>query len=300
MVRRASLASPSCQPHAPFTFPLSVISDSLPIRVIQPSRSWAALNLAELWEYRELVYLMVWRELKVRYKQTMLGVAWAVVQPFFTMIVFSVIFGRLAGLPSDGLPYPVFSFAALLPWQLFSLALNESSNSVVTNQRLLTKIYFPRLLLPISAVAVALSDFAIAFVVLLAMMAYYGVAPSIAIVTIPLWTLLAVVSALGIGLWLAALNVRYRDIRYTLPFLTQIWLYATPIAYSTSLIPERWRPLYALNPMVGVVEGFRWALLGSGSLPGRMLMISTGAVLTILISGLFYFRTTERTFADVV
>jgi lipopolysaccharide transport system permease protein len=277
-----------------------VISESLPIRIIQPSRSWAALNLAELWEYRELVYLMVWRELKVRYKQTMLGVAWAIVQPFFTMIVFSVIFGRLAGLPSDGLPYPVFSFAALLPWQLFSLALNESSNSVVTNQRLLTKIYFPRLLLPISAVAVALSDFGISFVFLLGMMAYYGVAPSIAIVTIPLWTLLAIVSALGIGLWLAALNVRYRDIRYTLPFLTQIWLYATPIAYSSSLIPERWRPLYALNPMVGVVEGFRWALLGSGSLPGTMLMVSTGAVVAILVSGLFYFRTTERTFADVV
>jgi len=277
-----------------------VISDSLPIRIIQPGRNWAALNLAELWEYRELVYLMVWRELKVRYKQTMLGVAWAIVQPFFTMIVFSVVFGRLAGLPSDGLPYPVFSFAALLPWQLFSLALNESSNSVVTNQRLLTKIYFPRLLLPISAVAVALSDFAISFVFLLGLMAYYGVAPSIAMATIPLWTALAVVSALGIGLWLAALNVRYRDIRYTLPFLTQIWLYATPIAYSSSLIPERWRPIYALNPMVGVVEGFRWALLGSGSLPGTMLMVSTGAVLAILISGLYYFRTTERTFADVV
>jgi lipopolysaccharide transport system permease protein len=280
--------------------PISVISDSLSIRIIQPSRNWAALNLAELWEYRELVYLMVWRELKVRYKQTMLGVAWAIVQPFFTMIVFSVIFGRLAGLPSDGLPYPVFSFAALLPWQLFSLALNESSNSVVTNQRLLTKIYFPRLLLPISAVAVALSDFGISFVFLLGMMAYYGVVPSVAIVTIPLWTMLAIVSALGIGLWLAALNVRYRDIRYTLPFLTQIWLYATPIAYSSSLIPERWRPLYALNPMVGVVEGFRWALLGSGSLPGTMLMVSTGAVLAILVSGLIYFRTTERTFADVV
>lgn len=243
---------------------------------------------------------MVWRELKVRYKQTMLGVAWAIMQPLFTMIVFSVIFGRLAGLSSDGLPYPVFSFAALLPWQLFSLALNESSNSVVTNQRLLTKIYFPRLLLPISAVAVALSDFGISFVFFLGLMAYYGVAPSIAIVTIPLWTLLAIVSALGIGLWLAALNVRYRDIRYTLPFLTQLWLYATPIAYSSSLIPERWRPLYALNPMVGVVEGFRWALLGSGSLPGTMLLVSSGAVLMILVSGLYYFRTTERTFADVV
>lgn len=275
-------------------------AEALPVHQILPSRRWVPVNLAELWEYRELLYLLVWRELKVRYKQTAIGVAWAVVQPFFTMVVFSVIFGRLAKLPSDGLPYPVFSYTALLPWQLFAFALTQSSNSVVENQRLLTKVYFPRLLMPIAAVSVGLADFAICFVLLLGMMAYYGITPTIAIVTIPLWTLLAVATALAVGLWLSALNVRYRDVRYTVPFMTQVWLYATPVAYASSLVPEKWRLVYALNPMVGVVEGFRWALLGTGPAPGGMAAVSGVAVALILASGLFYFRRTERTFADIV
>jgi len=275
-------------------------AQALPVRKIQPSRAWVPLNLAELWEYRELLYLLVWRELKVRYKQTVLGFLWAIIQPFFTMLVFSVVFGRLAKMPSDGLPYPVFAYCALLPWQLFAFALNESSNSVVANQRLLTKVYFPRLLMPIAAVSVGLADFAIAFVMLLVMMAYYGIIPGTAVWTIPFWTLLAMVSALGVGLWLSALNVRYRDIRYTLPFLTQIWLYLTPVAYASSVVPASWRPLYALNPMVGVVEGFRWALLGKAASPGGTVAISVGAVAAIFVGGLFYFRRTERIFADLV
>lgn len=280
---------------APFTN-----AQSLPVRRIQPSRTWVPLNLAELWEYRELLYLFVWRELKVRYKQTVLGFLWAVIQPFFTMLVFSVVFGRLAKMPSDGLPYPIFAYCALLPWQLFAFALNESSNSVVANQRLLTKVYFPRLLMPIAAVSVGLADFAIAFLMLLAMMAYYGIAPGIAIWTIPFWTLLALVTALSVGLWLSALNVRYRDIRYTLPFLTQIWLYVTPVAYASSIIPLSWRPFYALNPMVGVVEGFRWALLGKAASPDATVAISIAVVVVMFVGGLFYFRRTERTFADVI
>jgi len=272
----------------------------LPVYTIAPSRAWVPLHLGELWEYRGLLYFFIWRELKVRYKQTALGVAWAVIQPFSVMIVFSVIFGRLARLPSDGLPYPVFAYCALLPWQLFAFALTESSNSVVANQRLLTKVYFPRLLMPIAAVCVGLADFAISFVILIAMIAYYGITPGAAVWTIPLWTLLAVVTALGVGLWLSALNVQYRDIRYTLPFLTQIWLYATPVAYASSMIPAAWRPLYALNPMVGVVEGFRWALLGHAAAPGASVAISLVVGAATVVSGLFYFRRTERTFADIV
>jgi homopolymeric O-antigen transport system permease protein len=273
---------------------------ALPVHVIVPERGWVPVRLKELWEYRELLYFFVWRELKVRYKQTVLGVAWAVIQPFFTMIVFSVVFGRLAKVPSDGLPYPVFAFCALLPWQLFAFALTEASNSVVTNQRLLTKVYFPRLLMPLSSICVGLADFLISFVILLAMMAYYGIAPRAAALTIPLWTILAMATALGVGLWLAALNVRYRDIRYTVPFLTQIWMYATPVAYASSLVPPAWRPFYALNPMVGVIEGFRWALLGQAHTSATTIPVSLVMVTVLLISGLFYFRRTERTFADIV
>jgi len=272
----------------------------LPVHVIGPEGGWVPVRLAELWEYRELLYFFVWRELKIRYKQTVLGVAWAVIQPFFTMIVFTLLFSRLAKLPSDGLPYPVFTFCALLPWQLFSFALTEASNSVVAQQRLLTKVYFPRLLMPLASVCVGLADFVIAFVMLLAMMAYYGIMPGVAALTIPLWTLFAMATALGIGLWLAALNVRYRDIRYTVPFLTQVWMYATPVAYASSLVPPAWRPLYALNPMVGVIEGFRWALLGQAPAVATVLPISLVTVSVLLISGLFYFRRTERTFADIV
>jgi lipopolysaccharide transport system permease protein len=274
--------------------------ESLPVHVIEPSGPWPVPHLGELWEYRDLAYFLVWREIKVRYKQTALGIAWAVIQPFFTMVVFSIFFGRLAKIPSDGLPYPLFAYCALLPWQLFAFALTESSNSVVANQRLITKVYFPRLIIPLTSVCIGLADFAVAFGMLVVLMLYYGVAPSAAIWTIPLWTALAVMTAFGAGLWLSAMNVRYRDVRYTLPFLTQLWMFASPVAYSSSIVPEAWRPLYALNPMVGVVEGFRWALLGKGGAPSIMVPISIVAVLIVLVSGLFYFRRMERTFADVI
>lgn len=272
----------------------------LPVTHIRPSRGWIALNLRELWRYRELVFFLSWRDIKVRYKQTALGVAWAVLQPVFTMIVFSLFFGRLAGIPSGGAPYPVFAFCALLPWQLFAFSLTESSNSLVANQRLITKVYFPRLVIPISAVVASLVDFVIAFVVLVLLLAYYRIAPTTAIWTLPLFVLLAISLALGMGLWLSALNVRYRDVRYTLPFLTQVWLIATPIAYPSSLVPERWRPLYGMNPMAGVVEGFRWALLDTGERPGPILGVSTVVTILILVTGLHYFRRMERTFADTV
>ena len=275
-------------------------SGVLPVHVIAPSRAWVPLHVGELWAYRELLYFFVWREIKVRYKQTALGVAWAVLQPVMTMVVFSVIFGRLAGLPSEGLPYPVFAYCALLPWQLFAFSLGEASQSVVNNQRVITKVYFPRLLVPLAAVSVGLADFAVASVVLLLMGLYYGIAPGLAILTVPLWTLLALATALGVGLWLAALNVRYRDVRYTLPFVTQIWLWATPVAYSSSLVPEVWRPLYSLNPMVGVVEGFRWAVLGQSGVSMANVALSVVVVGLVLVGGLFYFRRTERTFADLV
>jgi len=267
--------------------------------IIRPSRGWVSLNLRDLWEYRELLYFLVWRDVKVRYKQTVLGAAWAILQPFLTMVVFSVFFGRLAKVPSDGIPYPVFAYTALLPWQLFAHALNESGNSLVTNQQLIKKIYFPRLVIPISAVLAGMVDFGIAFLVLLGMMYYYGVVPTAAALTLPLFILLAIATALAIGLWLSALNVQYRDVRYALPFLTQFWLFATPIAYSSTLVPERWRPLYGLNPMAGVVEGFRWALLGKGGV-GPILIVSVLAVILLLLGGLVYFRRMEKTFADVV
>jgi len=273
---------------------------SLPTIVIRPSTGWVPLRLKELWEYRELLYFLVWRDVKVRYKQTVLGAAWAVIQPFFTMVVFSIFFGRLAGIPSDGLPYPIFAYCALLPWQLFSHALTESGNSLVGNQNLITKVYFPRLVIPLAAVLAGLVDFGVAFLVLLGMMAYYGMAPTMAVATLPLFILLAIATALAVGLWLSALNVQYRDVRYTIPFLTQFWLFATPIAYPSSLVPEGWRVLYGLNPMAGVVEGFRWALLGTRNAPGPMLAVSIAVVVALLIGGLYYFRRMEKTFADVV
>jgi lipopolysaccharide transport system permease protein len=272
----------------------------LPIHVIAPSHRWVPLDLGELWAYRELLYFLVWREVKVRYKQTTLGVAWAVIQPVFAMVVFSIFFGRFGKMPSDGLPYPIFAYCALLPWQLFAFALTETSGSVVANQRLITKVYFPRLIIPIAAVAVGVVDFAVSCVVLAGLMAYYHLVPSSAVWTVPIWALLAIVTALAVGLWLSALNVRYRDIRYTLPFLTQIWLFATPVAYSLSIVPNSWRPWYALNPMVGVVEAFRWALLGKAGAPGLPVAISAASVGVILVGALFYFKRTERTFADVV
>jgi len=268
--------------------------------VIRPSRGWVPLRLVDLWEYRELLYFLVWRDIKVRYKQTALGAAWAIIQPFFTMVVFSVFFGRLAKIPSDGIPYPIFTYCALVPWQLFTHALNESANSLVANERLITKVYFPRLVIPLAAVLAGLVDFGIAFGVLLAMMVYYGTAPTVAVATLPFFLLLSLGTALGVGLWLSALNVQYRDVRYTIPFLTHFWLFSTPVAYPASLVPESWRPLVGLNPMAGVVEGFRWALLGTANPPGLMLLVSSTMVIALLVGGLYYFRRVEKTFADMV
>jgi lipopolysaccharide transport system permease protein len=277
----------------------SRMADALPVLRIEPSRGWVALRVKELWEYRELLYFLVWRDIKVRYKQTALGAAWAVLQPVLTMLVFTVFFGRLAKVPSDGIPYPVFVYAALLPWQLFAFALTESANSLVGNQNLIKKVYFPRLVVPLASVLAGLVDFGIAFLVLLALMLYYGIVPSFAILVLPLFLLLAVATALSVGLWLSALNVQFRDVRYTIPFLTQFWMFATPVAYPGSLVPERWRVWYGLNPMAGVVEGFRWALLGKSKSPGPLLWVSGLVVVLLLIGGLAYFRRMESTFADV-
>ncbi len=267
---------------------------------IAPSKGWVAPRLGELWEYRELLYFLVWRDIKVRYKQTALGAAWAVIQPFFTMVVFSLFFGRLAKVPSDGVPYPVFSYAALVPWSFFANGLSEASNSMVASSNLIKKIYFPRLAIPIATVLAGVVDFAIAFAVLILMMLYYGIVPTSNTLWLPLFLLLAFVSALGTGLWLAALNVKFRDVRYVVPFVIQFWMFATPIAYPSSLLSKPWRTLYGLNPMVGVVEGFRWALLGSAAEPGAIIALSAVAALLILLSGIFYFRRMEKTFADVV
>ena len=268
--------------------------------IIRPSSGWVPLNLAELWEYRELLYFLTWRDIKVRYKQTVLGAAWAVIQPLGMMLVFTIFFGRLVGVPSDGLPYSIFVYTALLPWQLFSRALTDSSTSLVANERLITKVYFPRLLIPVSAVLASLLDFAISFVLLVGMMVFYGIVPTPAVALLPLFILLALMTALGIGFWLSALNAQYRDVRYTLPFLTQFWLFATPVVYPASLVPEQWRLLYGLNPMTGVVEGFRWALLGGTGAPDAMLAVSATVVLGAFIGGLYYFNRVEETLADVV
>lgn len=272
---------------------------ALPIFNIDPPSGWTSIGFRELWEYRELLYFLTLRDIKVRYKQTALGALWAIIQPLFMMAVFSLFFGRLAKVPSDGIPYPVFTLCALLPWQLFAHALTESSNSLVANERLITKVYFPRLVVPMAAVLGGLVDFAVAFIILLLMMFYYGIVPGLAILTLPAFLLLAIFTALGVGLWLSALNVKYRDVRYTINFLVQFWMFATPVAYSSSLVPARWRFLYGLNPMAGVVDGFRWALLGKQP-PGTMLAVSIAAVVVILIGGLYYFRRMEQQFADVV
>ena len=278
-----------------------VASPPAPAHVaIRPARGWAGLELRELWQYRELLFFLIWRDIKVRYKQTALGAAWAVLQPVFTMVVFSLFFGKLAKVPSDGVPYPVFAYCALLPWQLFAYALAESSNSVVGNERLITKIYFPRLVIPIAGVLAGMVDFAIAFSVLLVLMLRYGIFPTWTIATLPLFVLLAILTALAVGVWLSALNVQYRDVRYTVGFLTQIWLFLSPVAYPSSLVPARWRLLYGLNPMAGVVEGFRWALIGKTPAPGAMLAVSSVVVLLLLVGGLYYFRRMEKSFADVI
>jgi lipopolysaccharide transport system permease protein len=271
------------------------------LTIIKPPVGWAVLNLKDLWRYRELIYFLTWRDIKVRYKQTALGASWAILKPFMMMVVFSIFFGGLAQVPSDGVPYPIFSYTGLLPWELFSTALSVASRSLVSNRQMITKVYFPRIILPISSILGGVVDFLIAFVILIGMMIFYGVKPTANIWTLPLFLLLALVTALGVSLWLSAMNVLYRDIGYILPFLTQFWLFITPIAYAASLIPEKYKLLYAMNPMTGVVEGFRWALLGiEESAPGPMLLVSTIIAIVVLISGTIYFRRTERQFADMV
>jgi len=254
--------------------------------------------LRDLWEHRELLYFLAWRDVAIRYKQTIFGALWAIIQPFMTMVAFSLFFGQLAKIPSDGVPYPIFSYTALLPWNYFAQSLAKSSNSLVGSANLITKVYFPRLVLPIASVLPPLLDFAIAFIVLLGMMVFYGISPTLAIVLLPALLITSVMCALGAGLWLSALNVEYRDIAYVVPFLTQLWMVATPIAYPSSLIDEPWRTLYGLNPMVGVIEGFRWALLGTKP-PEALLMLSASVSVLMLLSGAFYYRRAERTFADI-
>jgi lipopolysaccharide transport system permease protein len=271
----------------------------LPFVHIQASNGWVSLPLRELWEHRELLLFLAWRDVTIRYKQTIFGATWAVIQPVLQMVAFSLIFGQLARIPSDGIPYPIFSYTALLPWNYFATALAKSSNSLVGSQQLITKVYFPRLILPVSSVLPALLDFAIAFIVLLGMMVYYGIAPTLAVVVLPLLVLLTVMCALGCGLWLSALNVDYRDVGYVVPFLTQLWMVATPVAYPSSLLEEPWRTLYGLNPMVGVIEGFRWALLGTADPPYTLVLLSVVISVLLLVSGAFYYRRAERTFADV-
>ena len=287
------------QPEQTSTTDVAVDPD---VRVIEiePSRGWEALDLRGVWEYRELVWFLIWRDIKVRYKQASLGIAWAVIQPVMTMLVFTLIFGRLAQLPSDGFPYPVFTFTALLPWQLFSGALTGSANSVVNSASLISKVYFPRLVIPIASVMATLVDFSISFGVLLGLMAWYGISLRLAVVVLPLLVMLALAIALAVGLWASALNVRYRDVRHVMPFVVQFWLLASPVAYSTSLITSpAWRAVYSLNPMVGVIEGFRWAVLGST--PPSVLVVPSVLVTGVLLAGgLFFFRRTEASFADVI
>ena len=272
----------------------------VPATLIEPTRGLAALNLRALWRYRELLYFLVWRDLKVRYRQAALGVAWVVLQPIAATAIFTLVFGRLAGIPSGELPYPVFAFAGLLPWNYFAGALNRAGTSLVNNTHLITKVYFPRLVIPLAAVSVGLVDLGVSLVVLAGLMVIYGVGPGPAIVSLPLFVLLAFVTALGVSLWLSALGVRFRDVNHLLPFLVQVWMYATPVVYPASLLPERWRPLLGLNPMAGVVEGFRWALAGAGRPPGPLLLVSVAVSLLVLISGIVFFRATERTFADII
>lgn len=289
--------------HAPAPMPAAqerTHGGSRPVTVIEPPRPWVPLDLRELWEQRELVYFLAWRDIKVRYKQTALGASWAILQPVFAMVVFSIFFGQLGRIPSDGLPYPLWSFAGLVPWTFFAQGLSQAANSLVMSQNLLRKVYFPRLAIPIATVLSVALDFAIAFLVLVGLMVFYGVQPTgRAIWVLPL-SLLAFVTALGAGIWFAALSVRYRDVRYVVPFLVQFWLFATPIAYPSSLLPAQWRVLYAVNPMSGVVEGFRWALLGTNTAPGLMVAVSAITAIVVLVAGAFYFRRVERTFADLV
>jgi lipopolysaccharide transport system permease protein len=275
------------------------VTPTLPSVEVRPDPP-ALPRLVEAWKYRELLMFLAWRDVTVRYKQTALGVLWAILQPVLTMAIFALIFGRLAGVPTDGVPYPLFAFCGLLPWQLFSFALGASANSLVVNERLVTKVYFPRIVLPLASVVAGLVDFALAFVFLVGLMYYYGVTLTAAILTLPLFVLMTMVAATSVGILLSAVNVQFRDVKHALPFLTQIWMLVTPIAYPTSLFPERWRPLFALNPMVGVVEGFRWCLLGRTEWPGAVLLISGVILLLGTVLSISYFLRVERSFADVI
>ena len=271
-----------------------------PLTLIEPRRSLIDLNMRELWEYRDLVIFLAWRDISVRYKQTLAGVGWAVFQPFFMMIVFSLFFGNLAEIPSNGVPYPIFNYTALLPWQFFATGMSTSSTSLINNANMITKVYFPRLVIPISAILPPLVDFCIAFLMLLAMMLFYHIAPSWNILWLPLFLLLALVSALGVGLWLSSIAVTYRDVRFIVPFFVQLGMFVSPVVYPSNMVPEPWNVLYGINPMAGVIEGFRWALLGTSDPPGLMVVISAIIAIILLVSGLIYFTHVEETFADVV
>ena len=276
------------------------VGESHPDLIIEPQRGWTSLKLGELWEYRELLYFLAWRDIKVRYKEAALGASWAILQPLLTMLIFSLFFGRLAKVPSDGIPYPLFSFTALVPWTFFVMAVQQSSNSVVGSANLISKVYFPRLAIPVATVLAAMVDFGISFVVLLGMMIYYRRMPTVHALYVPFFVLLAFLASLGVGLWLSALNVKYRDIRYVVPFLLQFWMFASPIVYPTSMLPARWRTLYALNPMVGVVDGMRWSLLGTNTAPGPVIAVSAVTTLLFALGGAMYFRKMENRFADIV
>jgi lipopolysaccharide transport system permease protein len=275
-------------------------STDLPVSEIQPSSGWRTLNVRELWTYRELVYFLTWRDIKVRYKQTAIGIAWALLQPLAMTIVFTLFFSRLAGLETEGIPYPVFALTALLPWQLFSKAITESTNSLVTDQKLITRVYFPRIIVPIAAVLSALVDFLISTGLVLTVMTYYGVHLRAEIIWLPFFILLMLMTASGAGFWLSALNVEYRDVMYTIPFINQFWFFVTPVVYSSAAVPDRWRTLYALNPMVGVIEGFRWSLLGAGRGPDSAIFASTAVAVVLFVTGTIWFRRSERTFVDTI
>ena len=274
-------------------------NDAIPTLIIRPPKKWVPINFQELWSYRELLMSFTVRDIKIRYKQTGLGFLWVIIQPLFMVFIFSVVFGRLAKMPSDGIPYPLFSLAALLPWTLFAEGLTRSTTSMVTNANIMTKVYFPRLIMPFSGILSPIIDFLVSFSLLAGLMIYYGFVPSINTIFLPLFILLAIATSMGVGLWLSALNVQYRDFQYTLPFIIQLWMYASPVVYPASLLPESIRFLYGLNPMAGVIEGFRWALLGT-AMPSAMMLVSVGVVLILLVSGAFYFRKMEQYYADIV
>lgn len=274
--------------------------DHLPLTIIRPSHGWKGIDLKELWRYRELLYFLIWRDIKVRYKQSLLGAAWAIIQPLLTMIIFTIFFGRWAGIPTDDMPQPVFYFAGILPWQFFQSGVSKAGTSLVASRNLITKIYFPRIAVPIAPIIAGLLDFGLAFLILIGLMLFYGIVPTSALWTLPLFLFLALITAVGVGIWLAGLNVAYRDVGYIIPFLLQVWFFLSPIVYSSTIVPETLRPYYGLNPMTGVVQGFRWAILGVGKPDPVDLLASVGVALFMLLSGFFYFKRMERTFADVV